>query len=87
MNRIDPFKQRHHILFGLIRAIDVALNGVLHFDFGHTLSAWYGRHKPDCLLCRLFHRHAEPWHCVRAALSEGTISRERARDLTNGEVT
>jgi hypothetical protein len=78
MNRIERLKNQHPILFALIRTVDVVLNGLVHGATGYTLSAWYGKHRPHCLLCRLFHRYMEPWHCTVAALTEGLITPEEA---------
>ena len=85
MNRLDKFKAEHGVLFNIGRRIDIVLNGLLHWDFGHTLSAYYGRRNPNCRLCRFLNRF-EPWHCVRSAWAEGLINTQRAKDLTNGEV-
>ena len=88
MSQFTDFKSSipGRLLFGVGRFVDRTLNWIINGDFGHTLSATYGRDKPDCPLCQWLHRHVERWHCVRAAKNEGLISSSVAWNLTNGEV-
>lgn len=52
---------------------DRLINLVVNWNFEYTLSAWYGRYRPNCWLCRQMDK-IEQDHCLRAAVSEGLIS-------------
>lgn len=85
MNRIARFRSNHPILFALIRTADVVINSFVHGTTGHTLSAWYGKHQPQCPLCRFFHKHLERWHCENAAFIEGLITYQEAKERMKGD--
>lgn len=74
MSAITDFKETWYgrLLVGAIKLIDRGLNGVINGDFSHTLSAYYGKNDPNCLLCRLAAK-IEADHCVKAARDEGLL--------------
>ena len=76
MSRFTDFKSSipGRLLFGVGRFVDRTPNWIINDDFGHTLSAYYGVHDPNCRLCQWLSKHIEQDHCIKSSKAEGLLS-------------
>lgn len=75
MSATTDFKESWYgrIVVAVFRFCDQCVNGFVHGDFHHSLSAYLGKNNPECALCQWLSKNIERDHCRKAAKAEGLM--------------